>query len=81
MVSQRLFLAPFVPIWFKGQVGNLVSFSFLKRGMKNTLDWDFLSHRPAQLQFDSAPVLYEEQSKISSQVAVSNVSGEGPLSF
>lgn len=47
MASQRLFLAPFVSVWFKGQIGRLVSSSFLKRRMKNTLQWHFLlSDRP-----------------------------------
>lgn len=80
MASRRLFLAPFVSVCFKGQIGKLVSSSFLKRGMKNTLDWHFLlSNGPVWLQSDLAPfVPYREQSKISSQVAVRSVS---PLSF
>lgn len=65
MASQRLFLAPFVSVWFKGQIGKLVSSSFLKRRMKNTwLSLPF-QHRPVWLQFDLAPfLLYREPSKI-----------------
>lgn len=82
MASRRLFSAPFVSVWFKGQMGRLVSSSFLKRRMKNTLHWHFLlSDRPVWLQFDLAPfVLYREPSKISPLVAVRH-SAEVPYPF
>lgn len=82
MASQRLFSAPFVSVWFKGQIGRLVSSSFLKRRMKNALHWHFLlSDRPVWLQFDLAPfVLYRERGKISPQVAVRRLA-EVPYPF
>lgn len=78
MASQKLLLASFLSVWFKGQIGKLFSSFFLKRGMKNTLGWHFLlSYRSVCLQLDLIPfVLYREPSKHSFQVAVRSISGE-----